>query len=1510
MKNRISWQIRTILFFIGICTSGHTQDNDRMFFQEVANINMIPTCMIQDRDGFIWIGTRGGLVKFDGHSLKIIRSGPNSLSGNHIVSMLEDSDGIIWLGINGGGVNNFDKTTGKIIAYPYYTTEINGTRGSPYQYLVQSMAEDNQGRIWIASSRGLSRYDKEKGIFEHYLHDEKNINSLLSNRVFSFFKDSNGFIWMGYDLLENENNESSPFDISRLDPDTGNFKHYDIIDNSSTVSRIKYISEDQDGKIWIACTNVIDSVMTHQLKRLDPVTESIKEFSFYENTSSELFSENIYQAEIFNLYPDYIFLSHEIFDTPTTIQLNIKTGDYIFYGHETKDTPEEQNPGFRYMIENKSGVLWGVDPFGKLFKHEPSFAKFEVLKKNPLDPNSIPSHKITRMIEDKDSPDIIWIGTLDRGLIKWNRKKDTFIQYPSIPGDTATLPARYIIGLADTGNGNVVIGSLSKKGKLSILDKQTNTFLKHLDISSVNDILPDSKDLNIVWCTGVGLGLIMVNIQTDEYIQFTNIPEDSTSISTGLSYWVIQDSNHYNHLWIATATGMNRFDKNTKQFRRYYHDPDDFETMPDMRINSISDNGDGTLWVCTAGGLAHFNKKSGKSIVYNKDNGFPTDFIYSVQIHNKILWIQSDIGIIKFNPKKPERIKTYGEQVGVTPFIYQGSLKTHDHYIFFSGSLNGPTYFHPDDIKANPSKPPVHLTSLKQGGVKLELRPELETIKTITLGWDENFFEFEYVALNYINQNKNHYQYLLEGFDNNWFNAGTKKFGRYSNLNGGSYILRIRGSNDDGIWSVPEQDVALKIIVKTPFWRAWWFYLSITLGVLSVICIFTVQRKRAGEALQKSEAKFRGLVESSSDWIWEVDAKGVYTYASPKVEAILGYKPEEVIGKTPFDLMPPEQGEQTARFFEDAAVTGESIVNLENINLRKDGHRVILETSGVPFFDEAGKVIGYRGVDRDITELRRAGKALNESEARYRTLVENAPEAIAVLDLDTGIFVDINENAVQLYGLSREQLLRSNPADVSPPNQPDGRSSREAAMSFVINAFEGNPQTFEWTHLNRKTGKKIFCEIRLVRLPSSERKLVRGSIVDITERKQQETELRNLRNYLYNIIDSMPSVLVGVDIDGRVTQWNKTAEQTTGITATAAQGKNLADVFPHVASEMEKITESIRTRKTKQEQKRPYMSENGTGYEDVTIYPLITNGVEGAVIRIDDVTNKVRMEEMMIQSEKMLSVGGLAAGMAHEINNPLSGIMQNAAVMADRLTGDLPSSHRAAEEAGTSMEIIRAFMDARDIPNILESIRKSGCRAAEIVANMLSFARKSDSTFSAQNMADLIDQTMDLAGSDYDLKKKYDFRQIEIIRKYDKNLPTVLCEAGKIRQVLLNILRNGAEAMSEYRADHTAHSVEAEAPRFVLRLAHEKEAGMVRIEIEDNGPGMDEETRKRIFEPFFTTKPVGQGTGLGLSVSYFIITENHRGEMAVESQPGVGANFIIHLPLKRITFHSQPSLKK
>jgi len=394
----------------------------------------------------------------------------------------------------------------------------------------------------------------------------------------------------------------------------------------------------------------------------------------------------------------------------------------------------------------------------------------------------------------------------------------------------------------------------------------------------------------------------------------------------------------------------------------------------------------------------------------------------------------------------------------------------------------------------------------------------------------------------------------------------------------------------------------------------------------------------------------------------------------------------------------------------------------------------------------------------------------------------------------------------------------------------------------------------------------------------------------IREKSESEEEMRLLQNYLSNILDSMPSILIGVDPECRVTQWNHAAEDDSGLSAKEVIGQKMTEVLPWMEGEIGSIEESIRTSEPRRIRRRARRTNGKRVYENITIFPLQKGYGDGAVILIDDVSSSVQMEDVMIQSEKMLSVGGLAAGMAHEINNPMAGMIQTASVMSNRLLSgkDIPANRKAAEEAGITSDSIVKYMDLRGIPRMLDSINEAGSRVAAIVENMLTFARKSESFKSTHSITEIINKSIELARTDYNLKKNYDFRKIKITLEYTDNLPEIICESGELQQVILNILRNGAQAMQ--------HKDDAES-EFHIKIDEWTEGPGVRVQIADNGPGMDEETRRRLFEPFYTTKAVGLGTGLGLSVSYYIIVDNHHGELTVESEPGNGAVFIIKLPI-------------
>lgn len=407
--------------------------------------------------------------------------------------------------------------------------------------------------------------------------------------------------------------------------------------------------------------------------------------------------------------------------------------------------------------------------------------------------------------------------------------------------------------------------------------------------------------------------------------------------------------------------------------------------------------------------------------------------------------------------------------------------------------------------------------------------------------------------------------------------------------------------------------------------------------------------------------------------------------------------------------------------------------------------------------------------------------------------------------------------------------------------------------------------------------------------------------LEVQVRSKIEKKLTGFQNYLNSIIDSMPSALIALDEQLYVTQWNQEASALSGTRLDEALNQPIFLAFEPLKPFLPQLKETVEQHSVVKIERVTWVKDDEPKHYALTFYPLMGGAGRGVVIRIDDITQRLSLEEMMVQSEKMLSVGGLAAGMAHEINNPLGAILHNVQNIRRRLSADLPKNIETAEQIGIELDSVNRYLQSREVPQLLDGIQQAGARAAKIVTHMLSFSRRSNRQMAPCDLPALIDQAVEIASNDFDLAIGFDFKGQAIIRQFDPQLGPVPGTANELEQVLLNLLKNAAQAIHQ-REDAI------EPGRIILRTR--LNPPWAEIQVEDNGVGMSENVRKRTFEPFFTTKEIGQGTGLGLSVSYFIITNNHKGQMEVQSTLGQGTCFTLRLPLAGTTPLASHELKQ
>lgn len=398
-------------------------------------------------------------------------------------------------------------------------------------------------------------------------------------------------------------------------------------------------------------------------------------------------------------------------------------------------------------------------------------------------------------------------------------------------------------------------------------------------------------------------------------------------------------------------------------------------------------------------------------------------------------------------------------------------------------------------------------------------------------------------------------------------------------------------------------------------------------------------------------------------------------------------------------------------------------------------------------------------------------------------------------------------------------------------------------------------------------------------------------------KRTDEVELASSDRNYRELVESTNSIIIRLDMAGRMIFCNEFALRFFGYERDELLWRPIVDtIVPQIEStgrDMRRVIAAICA-----DPDRHALSENENITRDgrrvwvswANKALAVVPGQEPEILCVgQDITEKKRLQALMLETEKMVTIGGLAAGMAHELNNPLGAIIQSVQNLWRRLSCGLPANEEVAAEEGIDIVALQRYLERRGIFEMLTHITSAGTRAADIIAKMLAFSQKSVIGRTDVQLSELMDRAIDLAACDYDLKKRYDFRGITIRRDYDPTLPPVVANVAEIEQVMFNLLKNAAQALAE-RPPHRL-------PRIDVRIGGQD--GFAVVEVADNGPGIPGAVRAHIFDPFFTTKQVGEGAGLGLSVSYAIIVQHHQGSIQVDSREGEGARITVRLPCER-----------
>lgn len=822
--------------------------------------------VVQDQEGFIWFATSGGLNRYDGESIVAYKhdpNDPNSLGANSIWSLLVDSTGILWVGTEGGGLNRFVREENRFIRYlpdPTDSYSIDDNR-------ITNIYEDRAGDLWIGTAiGGLNHWERAAGRFTHYQNDPDDPTTINSNGVMGIHEDRAGMLWVG-----------TPVGLNRLDRATGRFTRYEPnLDDPDSLgaSAVWTVLEDRRGMLWIGTAG----------GGVDSLDRETGRFTHYRNDPND--PTSLSHDMVFTLYEDR---AGALWIGTYGGGLNRRdpvTGRFYRYQHDPADVYSLSTDHVRALFQDRDGNLWigtegqGVNMLAPLYK---PFLHYRAA--TPPAPGLSNAYAMTLL---EDGTGSLWIGTLGGGVNRLNLATRQFAIYRHDPADPRSVSSDSIYGIFADRQGVIWVGAANEG--LNRWEPQTQTFTRYrydpkdphsLSNDSIYAVYEDRR--GNLWVGTNGGGLNLMDRATGQFRHFHNDPADATSLSNDRVTLVYEDS--VGILWVGTAGGgLNRMEWTggdaQARFTRYQNVPGDIQTLSSDVVFTLYEDTAGALWVGTADGLNLFERDTETFAHYGERDGLPDARIACIREDAQgNLWLSTGRGLARFDPRVGS-FRTYDQHDGLqSNQFHQGSCTGGPQGQLYFGGANGFNAFDPAQITDNPIPPAIVLTALSVGADNRPVPLPLAADEPLVLRWPDRSLAFEFSALNFIQPFKNTYAFRLEGFDADWNYTQQRSFGRYTNLPGGTYVLHLKGANNDGVWN--ETGVALTVRVIPPIWQRWWFRGLIVVlisgmaagGFIGRIKAVEAQRRHLEQVVEQRTVELRAANTSLQEHAQELEMR-------------------------------------------------------------------------------------------------------------------------------------------------------------------------------------------------------------------------------------------------------------------------------------------------------------------------------------------------------------------------------------------------------------------------------------------------------------------------------------------------------------------------------------------------------------------------------------------------------------------------------------------------------------